>query len=166
MTLRVGLEFKEQLKALLLEKLESDLRLVTSSAIEAREAATHPESKADNKYDTRGLEASYLAGAQAKRASELADQMEFLRHWPLRSFKAEELVALSALVLVESEGKESWYLIVPKGGGGVLELHGHRVQLMTPVSPLGSELVGRRQGDTFEILFGAKQRSYEILEIV
>ena len=44
------------------------------------EAATNEESKAENKYDTRGLEASYMAQAQSLRVSELKkDHYNLLR---------------------------------------------------------------------------------------
>jgi hypothetical protein len=55
----------------ILAKLKLELGAVLAAAKSAHEAATHAESKAEDQYDTRGLEASYLAEAQAKRAAEL-----------------------------------------------------------------------------------------------
>ena len=45
----------------IVEKLTVDISLYLKAASAARAEATHEQSKAENKYDTRGLEASYLA---------------------------------------------------------------------------------------------------------
>ena len=41
-----------------------------------REEATDEQSKAENKYDTRGLEASYLARGQSRQARETEAALE------------------------------------------------------------------------------------------
>ena len=51
-------------------RLESDLEQATDAAIESAESATHEESRAEGKYDTRGLETTYLASGQARHAVE------------------------------------------------------------------------------------------------
>lgn len=47
-------------------QLEAELALLTKAARSAHAEATHESSKAENKYDTRGLEASYLARGPRK----------------------------------------------------------------------------------------------------
>ena len=51
-----------------LERLAEDLLQVEQAVRAAHETATHEESIAENKYDTLGLEAAYLATGQARRA--------------------------------------------------------------------------------------------------
>ncbi len=51
-----------------LKRLAEDLVQVEQAAREAHETATHEENIAENKYDTLGLEAAYLATGQARRA--------------------------------------------------------------------------------------------------
>ena len=51
-----------------LERLAEDLLEVEEAVRVAHEAATHEENIAENKYDTLGLEAAYLATGQARRA--------------------------------------------------------------------------------------------------
>ena len=60
---------KQSLHQALLMRLRADLELLERAAHTAREAATHEESKAENKYDTRGLEASYLGRRAGSRKS-------------------------------------------------------------------------------------------------
>ncbi len=54
--------------------------ILKEAALATYEAATHEESKPENEYDTRGLEASYLAGAQAKRTAEIEELLIILKH--------------------------------------------------------------------------------------
>src|SRR4051812_18493840 len=62
---------KQELIQIIMAQLNSELELITQSAKAAHEAATHEESRAEDSHDTRGLEASYLAGAQMARAEAL-----------------------------------------------------------------------------------------------
>src|SRR3954468_24380675 len=62
---------KRAIVTTLIEKLDTELANMRRAAKDAREAATHEEAKPENDKDTRALEASYLAGAQAARVREL-----------------------------------------------------------------------------------------------
>src|SRR5215813_6337794 len=76
------------------EKLETLSRAAHASHMEA----THESSKAESKYDTRGLEASYLAGGQARQTKEIMDSINLYRALPVRDFASEEPIDLTALV--------------------------------------------------------------------
>ena len=56
---------KQKLIEAILLELESELSVLADAAKAAHLAATHEESVAEDPHDTRGVEASYLAGAQA-----------------------------------------------------------------------------------------------------
>src|SRR4051795_10826976 len=96
--------------------LAEELATLVQAAKAAHEAATHEESKAEDQHDTRGLEASYLAGAQASRAAELRQQQHVFRTLALRDFGPEESIGVGALVELEIDGKRSLYLLLPIGG--------------------------------------------------
>ena len=51
--------------------LAAELEGYARSARAALEGATDEQNKAENKYDTRGLEASYLARGQSAQATEV-----------------------------------------------------------------------------------------------
>jgi hypothetical protein len=61
---------KESLLARIIARLEADHALQLQAAKTAHAAATHEENIPDNKYDTLGLEASYIAQGHANRAQE------------------------------------------------------------------------------------------------
>lgn len=81
------------MKALLFDAIREELRAqllrLKQAAQEAHAAATDAGSKAESKYDTRNLEASYLASGQAKQVEELADA--------LRLFEAFDVMSLSLI---------------------------------------------------------------------
>lgn len=96
--------------------------------------------KPENKYDTRGLEASYLAGAQAERAAELQRDLQVLANLPLRSFGPDDKVAATALVTIDRDGNKARYFMMPVGGGARLTSPAGPVTVVTPHSPIGLAL--------------------------
>lgn len=58
------------------EEFQLQFEMLKRAADTAREDATDAESKAESKYDTQGLEASYLAAGQADRAEDLAQALQ------------------------------------------------------------------------------------------
>lgn len=116
--------------------LEAELEVLVRSATAAKDAATHAENKPENKYDTRGLEASYLAGAQEGRAAELRRDIALLDKIPLRTFGPGDKIAATALVTVEKDGAETTYFVMPVGGGSRLNGKDGPVIVVTPQAPL------------------------------
>ncbi|MBY0316058.1 MAG: GreA/GreB family elongation factor [Bdellovibrionales bacterium] len=156
-------ELKRQLVSLLLKQLQADLDALMLTAHIAKDAATTEESKAENKYDTRGLEASYLAGAQAKRADEFKVVLHKLSQLDPRNFKSGDPISLTALVQVRiNEETEKNFFILPGAGGTKLSLHSSDYHIITTDSVVGQSLVGKRVGDTFEIKINNKLFDYQI----
>jgi hypothetical protein len=156
---------KKELVAAFIEQLERDLLTSKAAAQATYEAATHEESKAENEYDTRGLEASYLAGAQAKRAAEIDEVLSLFRNLPFKIFASSDSVQSTALVQVDLDGKRSTLLLMPKGGGERLNFNGEAIQIVTPNSSLGEALLGLRVGDVAEVEVGDHVRECEVLAI-
>ena len=69
---------KKALRRQLIEHLMERLSGFDKSAREAHAEATHEQNKAENKYDTRAIEASYLAEGQARQATEVAGSIQAL----------------------------------------------------------------------------------------
>src|ERR1035437_4898036 len=59
-----------------IQKFGSELAALTQSARAAHLAATHEESKAEDRHDTFAIEASYLAAGQAVRVAELEKTLQ------------------------------------------------------------------------------------------
>lgn len=155
--------FKKKILQAIIEKLEAEMLVMEKAAAVAREAATHEESVAEDKYDTRGLEASYLAGAQARRAAELAMVIHAFKSLELGIFKKADPIGQTSLVELEAESKKNLFFVAPNGGGISVEVEGKKVQVLTPSSRLGSGLVGKKLGDVVELQNGDRLNEYEIV---
>jgi hypothetical protein len=89
---------KQAFHALIVARLQSELDMLTRAAMATHAEATDEENKAEDKYDTRGLEASYLAHGQSKAAEETALALSQFQALTLRDFAAHEPISLGALV--------------------------------------------------------------------
>ena len=156
---------KREIIGKLIAKLEADLSVLTQSALAAHDAAVNVESKAEDKYDTRGLEASYLAGAQSKRAMELQTSLNQFRHIDVKTFDDKTKIASTALIELDEDGQKTWCLMMPAGGGMTVEQDGVTVQCITPKSPLGEALLGTTVGDQVNLFLRGKMRCLDIVSV-
>ncbi|QDK45747.1 hypothetical protein DOM22_11620 [Bdellovibrio sp. ZAP7] len=156
---------KRKLIAQIRMELEKDLESLTAAAKASIEAATSEEAKPENQYDTRSLEASYLARGQAKRISEIKELLVILTHVNIKDFGPDDKIAGTALIEVEHSGKNSFLLMMTHGGGVNVTFDGKRIQIVTPSSPLGEALLDLREGDVAVVEQGDQVREYEILSV-
>lgn len=140
------------MKTILLEKIRVELRArlerLVSAARDAHAAATDPGSKAEGKYDTRSLEASYLAAGQARQVDDLAAAVRIFDSLTLPEFAAQDPIDVGALVEVEWHGETCQVLLVPAAGGLSIEHQGLEITLLTPASELYQKLRGLRAGQS------------------
>ncbi len=156
---------KEALRDQIIARLKADHALLLQAAKTAHAAATHDENIPDNKYATLGLEASYLAQGQANRAQEILQALQVFRQLTLSVFSAESVIRLTAVVQLEDdEGRRRLVFLAPAAGGLNLEFDAVEIMLITPVSPLGRELLGKQCGDQVN-LKGGSVREYEVISI-
>lgn len=142
------------MKDRLLDAIRSELRArfdrLTRAAREAHAAATDPGSKAEGKYDTRSLEASYLAAGQAKQVEELARDVELFENATLPAFDMEDAIDAGALVEVDLNDEPQWFLLAPAAGGVLIVFEDREITLLTPASALYQRLLGLRTGDSLD----------------
>ncbi|MES2818804.1 MAG: transcription elongation factor GreAB [Pseudomonadota bacterium] len=147
-------------------RLEADLAQARRAAQSAYEAATDKANIAENKYDTLGLEASYLATGQARRAEEIRQALSAYQHLSPRPFDVQRGIQLGALILLaDAEGAEQWLFLGPDGAGITLLLNGVHVTLITPRSPLGQGLLGKVGGDEVSLLIERQTQVFEVLHV-
>ena len=151
---------------LMLEKLEIDLDVLQRAAQTAYEAATHEENVAENKYDTLGLEASYLATGQARRVEEIRQALKNCQAMTLAPLSAAG-IQVGALIHLEAEnGSEQWLFLAPDAAGLKLNLDGEAVTVITARSPLGAALLGKQHDDEVLINVGAMAQRFTIDEVI
>lgn len=152
---------KNTLLQAIVERLADDLEVARRAAQTAYETATHEENVAENKYDTLGLEASYLATGQARRMEEIRKGLLRYQQFKLRNYDDEAGVELGALVQLQAAGKPpQWFFLGPEAAGLKVDCAGQQVMVITPLSPLGNGLLGKFAGDDLSVAGLA----YEILD--
>ncbi len=160
-------EIKTDLLRQLAAQIEAELATIREAADATHAAATHPDAKAENKYDTRGLEASYLAGAQKERVSELEATLEAIRATASRAFGPEDKIAATALVDLElGSGQLLTVFVLRYAAGYALKAAGRAVQTVTVGAPLGLALLGKTVGEAATVEAKDGTREYEIVAIL
>ena len=156
---------KHAVLQLILEKLTVDLDIVQRAAQTAYETATHEENIAENKYDTLGLEASYLATGQARRVEEIKQSLVLCQQLQLRAYDDRRGIEIGTLVGLEDEdGRQQWLFLAPDAAGLKVDVVGQPVTVITPRSPLGKSLLGKRIDEEVEILVAGARQYFTVTE--
>ena len=153
-----------------LERLAQDLLQAEQAAQAAHETATHEENIAENKYDTLGLEAAYLAAGQARRAQAIRQAMTHWRQFHPRPYDARQGIQLGALVcLADAEDKQQYVFLGPEGGSMGLqqgsEVNAPTIQVISAQAPLGRALLGKCEGDEAVVRLGANSVVWEVVGV-
>lgn len=146
-------------------KLVGELEIYFRAAQFSRAEATHESSKAESKYDTRGLEASYLARGQSRQAAELEAAIAEFEKLPVKKFGAADPIGVGALVELENGGENFFYFIGPRAGGTEVLLDKKEILVITPQSPLGEQLLGKKQGERPQLTLGGTKQAAKILSV-
>ncbi|MCD5984998.1 GreA/GreB family elongation factor [Pseudomonas sp. CDFA 610] len=145
------------------EKLKVDLDIAQRAAQTAHEAATHEENIAENKYDTLGLEASYLAAGQARRVEEIRQSLKRYEGWWLKAFDESRGIQVGDLVMIENDAGQVQYLFLgPDAAGLKVRMDEQLVTVITTHAPLGQHLLGKSEDDEVQIVINGSQHCFAI----
>lgn len=138
----------------LLDKFTSQLRqqlaTMADAAKNSHAASTGEEAKQEGKYDTRGLEASYLAEAQAEQTQQLAQSLHIFESLKLENLSTEDAISPGALVETELNGQISYYLLTPCAGGLIIDYEMGELTTLSPDAPLYQKLLNLQSGDLID----------------
>ena len=156
---------KKAIISKIIAQLTLDIELYTKAAKTSRYEATHESSKAENKYDTRGLEASYLARGQSRQVAGVMSALEQFQRLVARDFSSNDPIDLGALVELKV-GRQTSVVFVGASAGGTEILHGKtEIFVITPQSPLGQKLMGQRQGSKFYLELGNDRVEHSVIRV-
>lgn len=154
---------KRDLLDKIIAHLACEVKALTGAALATHAEATNEENKAEDKYDTRGLEASYLAHGQSMAAEEAALALLQFEALAARDFAKNEPIQLGAfVVLSEKQGSENCYFLGPRAGGTEVEIEGRSVVVITALSPMGRLLMGKSLGERVLLELDGKRRESRI----
>ncbi len=153
---------KKQIKKELLERAQKKLEVAQLSYQTSKELTNSEEMKSDDKYDTRAIEAGYLASAQKQRVDELEKDIELLESI---EFHGGKEISIGSLVLMEFNQKEQWYFLSSALGGELLTIEGKVILVLSAFSPLGQEMINLSEGESFELETPKELRVYKIKNV-
>lgn len=142
---------KTEILAAIVASLRERLRKNRDVAQHAIASATHEEARAEDKYDTRGLEMTYLAAGAADRIEDLRMTLGQYEFWRLPPANPDAIRPGALVSLRADDGREKAVFVAPFGDGEQLEVAGQTIAVVTLRAPLGRALVGAAEGDEVKI---------------
>ena len=156
---------KQKLMQSVITLMEEELARARAAFNSTNEAATADENRPENQFDTRALEASFLARGQAARISEVEHGIKVLRDLPMKEFSSDTPIQGGALVTVECEGAQQKHFILPVGAGLAVPSGKDKISVVTYSSPLGAALLGKTEGESFSFVRAGQKKEFDIVSV-
>jgi transcription elongation GreA/GreB family factor len=149
----------EQLAQRIRDSARVAMREHDAAASEARDGATPDEKRSDARV---ALEFSNLARAQGRRATAALDDLAVIEAF--RPCSAGPKVALGDILEIEDGDEGRTLFLAPVGAGIELTMPDGDgfVTVVTPASPLGKAVLGRKVGDTVEVVVKGEAREWTV----
>lgn len=156
-------------KGFLIEQLAQHLRETQRTArvameaanTEAREGATPAERREDSRV---AQESSGLARGHRARLERVTSELAMLDRFRPPRFSSKSPVGVGAIVEVEDGAEGRTLFLAPVGAG--IELTGPGgdgfLSVVTPSSPIGRAVLGRRIGDVVEVIVNGESSEWTL----
>ena len=145
----------------IIRQLGEEVETLAAASRKMHADASDESNKAEDQYDTRALETSYLASSQARQATATEEALAAYQSLKLAKFTGKTPIDVTALIELESRGERMFYFLGPKGGG----LEVGDVLVVTPESPIGMELTGKKAGDKFKLQTRGPAQEFKIISV-
>ncbi|MBM6549963.1 GreA/GreB family elongation factor [Marinomonas ostreistagni] len=154
---------KESFKQALIDYMQARLKVAKDAASQAKSAATDSESAAETKWDTFGLENSYLAHGQSVRVAECQRDLRYFSALTLASM--DSITQGSVFLLEREDGWRKVIVMAQYVGGGEFDYEQQSVLIVTPESPLGRSLLGKEEGEEVSLKSRGETLTGEVVTI-
>ena len=142
---------------------QAALHAQEAAAMEARDGATPAEKREDARA---ALELGGVARAQGKRAQRAIAEADALAAFRPAAAPGGGAIALGAIVEIEDAetGEGRTFFLAPAGAGVALTGPGGDgyLTVVTPASPIGRAVLGRRSGDVVDVTVEGELREWTI----
>lgn len=164
--------FIEQLK----DRYTETLGVARRAEVDARDASITMATASEKKEDARAaLEFGALAKGQALRMRRAHEELEILGKFATRElppFSHASNIAMGAMVDVsvetdDGDSEERTLILLPVGAGTELTGPGGDgfISVITPWSPVGKSLLGKRAGDVIDVTIDGELREWTIVDV-
>lgn len=154
---------KKELVTDLLRQLKDEFEKAKAAYETAKNTTQDPDFKSESKWDTRSIEAGYLAGAQKVRVDELEMDVNVIEELASEALTKKPTIGIGSLVEIKHNDTTRKYFIAPAAGGYMVNLNGEVALVISVFSPIGNEALDLTDGDSFEVEMGGQTREYEII---
>ena len=108
---------------------------------------------------------TYLDRGQSRQAAEIQAAIAVFEQLDARKFGAAEPIDIGAFVVLEFNAEKMAYFIGPRAGGTEVQHDKQDVLVITPQSPLGEQLLGRKQGEVLKLNLAGAQNQYRVATV-
>lgn len=166
-----ALPAKAAIVAALRAALVARLHGAQSAAAAAFAAATEEEARAENKYDTRALEQSYISAGHNARIATLRDAVAAVSFLVLPEARQSQVgpLALAEVEIADhATVQRRWLFVLDVGVGEAVMVDGVEVHVCEVRAPLALALRGRSADDVVVLPGrpGAEARTVTVLRVV
>lgn len=155
---------KEMVAQALLGHLKEEFDKAQEVYENSRGASQEADMAQEGKYDTRAIEAGYLAGALKKRVDELDMDVKMIEEL-IEELPKGQKVQIGSLVELKFNNQTRHYFITPTAGGTMLNVDGKGLLVISVFSPIGNEVLDLEAGDVFDVETGDITREYEVISV-
>mgnify|MGYP001164776193 CR=1 FL=1 len=144
-------DLKDQIRTQIQQLVRERIDLFAAGSNAAAQTARAADGAMQSKSDTTQIQNSWLADGLARLAGESQAKLALLENQQAEN--NSQKVSDDSLVAVvdnkKSDQEIEWFFLSPAAAGGRIQLEdGRSISIISPQSPLGSNLLGKSEGDT------------------
>ena len=134
---------------LFIKTLEKNIASSASSIDMQKDYLADQPGPMQSRYDSGLVEGQWQMSAMKKNHDDMLRALAFMKK--VEEFSSEVITNGSIVIINQNGAHNGYFLIDAKGAAGVTVLHdGRKYTAITPQSPLGKVLAGRKAGDIVE----------------
>ena len=154
---------KKGLVSSLLQKMVRKEKEFKTYSRNAQNRANEEEGRMQSRYSTFKEEGQYLAGGLASKHKDIVESINAIKKiLDSVKFRASAVAELYSIVQVEFDDEsQNEFFLFPILGGEDIE----GVKVVSPYSPIGRALLGKKERESFLYSVGRKQRTGEIINV-
>lgn len=158
---------KPQLIEIAISLLDKNVKKLGESLNETNNAINDAPGAMQSHSDTTRSQLTSVVNVANKSFTEKSNELSFLKEFSRKDLSGGNFqkIQMGSLVVIQKEGEECEnYFVLPGGSGIKLDYKGEKIICITPTSPLGKSMLGKKKHETFTLPVG-KIREAKIIEL-
>ena len=159
---------KQELLLNVIEQLTQEVKRVEQNLTEVKKAAAEAPGAMQSHSDTTKFQMSQLAGKIQNSINEKISALSVLQKMAHSDFCLDsEKIQIGSLVETLNENREQeFYFILPVGAGIKIINNTKTILIITPQTPLGATLMGKRGEEMIKLQIGHRERELLIVSVL